>query len=265
MGSATLRSGYTLYVDAWVQSQNQAGNYSIIAWRRYVKKTSSSWFRGQWQANTERVWSNVGAIRETSGWWYDFLNNAIQLDVSGTFRLNHDASGNATYEVASYVNIVQIGSATASSGRKTAKRISVAPKQPGRPVINQITPVSAKLVWPAPPDSGGGKLEKYIVSYWDNPEGTGSPKKAEVSAANNALVLKGLTPNIKYRVVVQAKSVGVAELSPYSNHTLFFTPPGVRIRVAGVWKMAVPYVRTNGIWKMGVPYVRKDGVWKTPS
>lgn len=37
---------------------------------------------------------------------------------------------------------------------------------------------------------------------------------------------------------------------------------GVRLRVNGEWKEAVPYVRVNGQWKEAVPYVRVNNQWK---
>lgn len=40
------------------------------------------------------------------------------------------------------------------------------------------------------------------------------------------------------------------------------TTSGVRLRVNGAWKEAVPYVRVNGVWKEAVPYVRVNNQWK---
>ena len=263
MGYATLRPGYTLHVDAWVASQNQAGNYSTIAWRRYVKKNSSTWYRGQWAANTERVWSNLAQIRETSGWWYDFLNNTIQLDVSGTFRLNHDSNGYASYEVASYVNIVQIGSATAYSGRKQAPRISVAPKAPGKPVVTELKPTSLFLTWPAPTDMGGADLDHYLVQYWPNAEGTGTPLEVQKTTRSGGIA--NLIPGTTYRIEVHAKNKATTAYSPASPAVTAFTQSRARVRFGGVWRLAIPYVRVAGQWKMASPFIRSGGTWKRAS
>lgn len=39
----------------------------------------------------------------------------------------------------------------------------------------------------------------------------------------------------------------------------------IRVKVAGVWKYATPYVKVAGVWKVAVPYVKVSGVWKNTS
>lgn len=264
MGYATLRPGYTLHVETWTVSQNAAENYSIIGYRRYVKKDSAYWYRGQWAANTERIWSNLGEIRNTSGWYYDFLNNTIQLEVTGTFRLNHKADGTASYEVKSYVNIVQIGSATATSGVKYPKTIATTPARPGKPELFNLRPTSTELRW-AVPDSGGLKIDKYRVRWWPNTEPTGV--YGEIETTRPQALLNNLAPGKDHVVGVWAHNASPTNggWSPMSLPTSFFTPPGARVRVAGVWRTGVVFVKVVGVWRMAIPYIRKDGSWRVGS
>lgn len=39
----------------------------------------------------------------------------------------------------------------------------------------------------------------------------------------------------------------------------------VRVRVSGVWRTGVPYVRSGGKWKIGQAWVRDGSVWKRGS
>lgn len=39
-------------------------------------------------------------------------------------------------------------------------------------------------------------------------------------------------------------------------------PKGVRLKINGTWKEAIPYVRVNGSWKETVPYARTNSQWK---
>lgn len=39
-------------------------------------------------------------------------------------------------------------------------------------------------------------------------------------------------------------------------------PRGPRVKVAGVWRNTVAYMRVAGIWKIVVPYVKSAGAWK---
>lgn len=39
-------------------------------------------------------------------------------------------------------------------------------------------------------------------------------------------------------------------------------PKGLRVKVSGTWKEAIPYVRVNGAWKEARPHVRVSNQWK---
>lgn len=36
----------------------------------------------------------------------------------------------------------------------------------------------------------------------------------------------------------------------------------VWIKVAGIWKEAIPWIRVNGVWKTAVPYIKVNDIWK---
>lgn len=57
------------------------------------------------------------------------------------------------------------------------------------------------------------------------------------------------------------RSKNSAGWGTWSNIQTFTTVGGILVRVGGVWKNAVPYVKINGVWTAVEPFVRKSGVW----
>lgn len=50
--------------------------------------------------------------------------------------------------------------------------------------------------------------------------------------------------------------------SAYSAYTEITILAGAYVKVAGVWKEAVPYVKVAGVWRLAEPWVKVNGVWK---
>lgn len=72
--------------------------------------------------------------------------------------------------------------------------------------------------------------------------------------------ISGLIPGTTYYFrarATNAKGDGTPSAAKIAD-----TLAGARIRVAGVWKNAVPYIRVGGVWKVSVPYVKVAGTWK---
>lgn len=65
-----------------------------------------------------------------------------------------------------------------------------------------------------------------------------------------------------------SSSISASTMSPHSasasgTMTLTEIIQGIfRLRVAGVWKKATPYLRVNGAWKKCKAYFRDSGSWK---
>jgi hypothetical protein len=50
--------------------------------------------------------------------------------------------------------------------------------------------------------------------------------------------------------------------SASGNVTLPAIPRGFRVKVGGVWKVAVPYVKVGGTWKQAIAYGKVGTAWK---
>lgn len=48
----------------------------------------------------------------------------------------------------------------------------------------------------------------------------------------------------------------------WSSRSFARTIAGSRLKVAGVWKEAIPMVKVAGVWRQAIPYIRSAGVWK---
>lgn len=265
MGTATLssNSSYYLDVDAAVQSQNQAGNYSIIYWRRFVRKT---WGTGFWSGAgaSGSVWSNVGQLwGPSSGHGYDFRGSTPkdQFFAEGTFRLNHDANGYANFEVVGNVTMSSLGSATAGSGVKSAPRIGrpITPPTTPEPIgLDQITPTSMRYRFSgANVNDGGSPILEWQIGY-----GTDINYPQFFLSSGGTSILPNLKPGTRY--YVWARGRNAAGWGGFSARITAETLAGVRIKVDGVWRDAVPYVKVEGVWRLAIPYVKVNGVWKIP-
>lgn len=259
MGTATFSANgnYYIDVDAAVQSQNQAGNYSTIYWRVDVVKTWGTGFYGSgsgWcNSNVGQVWNN-GALR------YDFRNGASTgrwTIASGTFNVGHDANGYANYEVIGSLSLSSLGGATAGSGVKSAPRI---PKPPGAPFslgFRDILPTSLVHQFSGTTDGGSGILG-WEIHYGTDPTGNGN----KILASGGTSLITGLRPATQYYFWSRGRN-GVG-WGPFSVRDQAKTLSAARVRIQGEYKNAIPYVKHEGVYKMILPYIKDKNVWKIP-
>lgn len=262
MGTTNLsgNDSYELDVDAAVQSQNQAGNYSTIYWRRWVRKTwGSGYYGGANPVNNIKIWRSTGQVLgESSGFSYDFTGGVPKdaLVSSGTYQLNHDANGFATFEVIGTVNLATLGSARATSGVKTALRIPKTPSAPSANGIDQVTPRSMRYRFTGNSSNGLDLLE-YQVGYGTNAT---TPQSFMSTGKGGVANLVNLNPSTVYYVWSRGRnSLG---WGPWSARKDARTLAGARLRVGGVWKDVIPLVKSDGVWKNADVLVRSGGKWK---
>lgn len=140
------------------------------------------------------------------------------------------------------------------SVRTSMTTLSV-PAAPSTPLLSNIQPTSVDVSWTANSD-GGSPITGFQVGYGTT---TTIPPTTIVSATSPKTI-SGLTPGVTYFFRVRAQNaIGFSAWSaPGSSQTI----AGARIKVAGVWKIGIPYVRQGGVWKHAIPYVKTADGWK---
>lgn len=139
------------------------------------------------------------------------------------------------------------------SARSSAKTLST-PAAPAAPTVSNITQTSAKVAYVLGSNGGSTILEAQIG--W----GTDPNTPTFTLSGSTPQTITGLNPGTIYFFRVRARnSIGWGPWSPFTSAA---TIAGVRINVGGVWKLAVPYVRSGGVWKLARPWVKSAGVWK---
>jgi len=193
--------------------------------------------------------------------WYYVINGSY----SGPLQHNYNANSgwnqlgvwNITYSQTVTFGIGNTG--TSGFGGPTEfnqfiQRATV-PAAPNAPTISNIQPQSMDLTW-VPNSNGGAAITNYEIKYGL----TAGSETFTATSGTTTKTITGLAPGTTYFFKVRAQnSVG---WSGYSGNSSAMTIAGARVKVAGVWVFAVPYVRDGGIWKLAKPFVKSGGVWK---
>jgi len=130
------------------------------------------------------------------------------------------------------------------------------PDAPSTPVISSITQNSVIATW-SPNFDGGSGITGYDV-WWGTSPSLPPPNSSVTSVPNKTIT--GLLPGTQY--YFYARAYNTYGVSGWSGVASAYTIAGARVKDAGVWKNAVPYVRDGGVWKLAKPFVRVLGVWK---
>lgn len=263
------RSLFSPSTDYWlgadIISQNQAGNTSKVrVSNQSINRGDSSSFSGD---NGTHVCQIDGIGSNTIGpgpLGSGYANGQVRWDVSKDYDIGHNADGTR-----GNVTLRQVVTAWHSSDANDTvswgsfPRIPKRPSPPGTPVASAILPTSLTLTWPASTDNAGSTITGYRVRRWTGPTATGP--YVDISETNTLTRNDtGLTPGTTYTYGIYAKN-GSADNGGYSNVSTTVTVKTiapVRVKVAGIWKYAVPYVKVAGVWKQAQPYVKVAGIWK---
>jgi hypothetical protein len=130
------------------------------------------------------------------------------------------------------------------------------PAAPNAPTFSNVQPQTLTASW-VDNSNGGATIDDHEVAY-----GLTAGAETTIVSSGTAITkaIIGLTPGTTYYFKVRAhNSVG---WSAWSGNSSIMTIAGMRIKVSGVWKIAVPYVKVAGVWKNARPYVKVAGVWK---
>lgn len=182
------------------------------------------------------------------------------------FRVYHDGNGfmGGFWSGADIdTNHTRIGDGGVSVPEEAAPRIPKRPSEPGTPYFSEALPTSVRVSWGGSGDNRGSGIHGYLLRYWPNAEGSGG--YIDHSQQNNtSRLVTGLTPGQHYRFTVYAQN-SAADNNGYSNRSgdaVIRMLSGVRVKVNGQWRLAIPYVRSGGVWRMAMPFAKQNGSWK---
>lgn len=257
----SANGNYYLEVYASVQSQSVAANTSTIYYRVRVYKTYGDGFwsttnmgnSGWADSNTggsKNLWNNTNLA-------YDFRtgsNTGYWTFASGTFVVNHNADGTGTYWVNAGMTLYNLGSASVGTGTRTLPRLADTPPAPTPLGLDTITQTSMRYRFSSNGDGGSPILE------WQAGYGTSSTTVQTYLSSSGTSTITGLQPATTYYFWSRGRNA--IGWGPWSVRNSAKTLAGAKVRVAGVWKDAIPYVKVNGAWKLAEPYVKVAGTWK---
>ena len=256
-----------------------AGSYSLLLYVRSEERDGANnrsryayELQGRWHSGSPRRYNlddstfgiTIGGNTVYPTHDLDFRSTDIVSIYAGTTDwFSHDSAGNLNLQVRAWINDYDIFGSADASGTLAADRLPRKPSAPGKPTFSEELPTSVRVSWTGATDNGGSDIDGYLLRYWPNADGTGA--YVDHSTENNLTrLVTGLTPGQFYRFAVYAHN-GSGENSGYSNSSessVIQMLAGARIRVDGVWKMAMPYIKVGGVWKMALPYVKDSGTWK---
>lgn len=177
---------------------------------------------------------------------------ALQI-FAGSMWIGHDAIGNGS--VSAYATLTgfsgQLSTLNTGDSLPQIPRLSSPPSTPN---ITELTQTSFRATYS---DAGdGAPTDSRQLSY-----STGTdPNAGTIIASDTDDTITGLSPGTTYHV--WARTHNVAGYSGWSGMATARTIAGARVNVGGVWKEAIPYVRTGGVWKVARPWVKTLGTWK---
>jgi hypothetical protein len=129
------------------------------------------------------------------------------------------------------------------------------PAAPGVVQLSAITQTTVHAVFADPTSTGGTAITDRQVGYSLT---TGTPTNSVTYSGG--VTITGLKPGTLYYFSSRTKnSVG---WSVWSSPKTATTIAGAYVKVAGVWKKAVPYVKVAGVWKVARPWGRQFGYWE---
>ena len=239
-GQATV----TFYIDAKLNRQDTAGNYSVVDTRlnsTIVNSLSGSGYNFQLTGS--------GGISGSSVWY--FGNETI---LTGQYTVSHNSDGTASSTISAYAYNSYWGIDHWFSGSfdlpTIARHFTTTPNIS----TASTTTTSAKFNWST------SETCNWVRYHLD-----GSSSWIDVFSGNaksGSFTINNLTSNSSHKVYVECRR---ADSGLWSNsNTVNFTTSSKtgHLKINGENKDTTPYVRVNGEWKISVPYVRIDGEWK---
>ena len=239
-GQATV----TFYIDAKLNRQDTAGNYSVVDTRlnsTIVNSLSGSGYNFQLTGS--------GGISGSSVWY--FGNETI---LTGQYTVSHNSNGKASSTVSAYAYNKYWGIDQWFSGSFDLP--TIARNFTSTPKIStaSTTTTSATFNWSTSETCNWVRYHLDGSSSWTDVF-SGSTK-------SGSFTINNLTSNSSHKVYVECRR---ADSGLWSNsNTVNFTTSSKtgHLKINGENKDATPYIRVNNEWKKAVPYIRNNGEWK---
>lgn len=193
----------------------------------------------------------------TSGYNYD----QQRWWIPATVYVNHNSDGVASSD-GTVVLRMTLGYGSVSNDQSynlSLPRIPKVPGTPGTPVVSGLTPTAADLAWTAA-SRGHADIEKY---GWRIRNAANTATIAEGETASGAILtatVDDLDAATDYLAEVRAYNDD--GWGSWSSERSFSTLAGGRVRNAGEWGDAVPWIKRSGVWYQARPWVKVAGVWQ---
>lgn len=145
-----------------------------------------------------------------------------------------------------------IGGPTTHSAYISRATVPAAPKVP---TLSEITMTSMKVTFGDNGNGGSAITQREFVYNTSNTRTGGT-----TVAYSGATTISNLIPGQTYYFWARVRNaVGWSSWTAVKSQA---TLAGGRIKVGGVWKNAIPFVKSGGVWKMAIPFVKTGGTWK---
>lgn len=247
---------YRIDVDAAVQSQNRAENYSIVYWRVLVVKNNAYGHMASTNmGNSGSATTSIGEVWRNNNMAYDFRGpvNGTWTIAEGTTRVNHDSVGLASFYFSASLTYYALGSASASTGWFNLPRLATEPPAPSPVNITDVNQRGFIYRFSSNGD-GGSTIREWQVGYGRNPT-----YPEAYTSSWGSVNFTGMQPGTTY--YIWARGRNDLGWSGWSARAQVTTTSGALIKVNGRWVTAIPYIKVNGQWKLAQPYVKFRGVW----
>lgn len=254
------------YLEVDYAGQNWGGNYSTFHAYLRCDNTGSGGYASAWG---EQVgW--IDGVTSFSHSGQPFLpsqgNGQRWRDGPWVINVGHDGNGYLG-GISGGMRVSSTDSDVNSAGTGYFSfggipRIPKRPSAPGTPTFSSVMPQSVTVSWTGSTDNAGSAIDHYLLRRWPNATATGG--YTDTVVYGTSVSVSGLTPGQEYSFVVYAHN-GSADNGGYSNQSglgVVRMLSGARVKLGGVWRLAIPYVKVAGVWKLAMPFTKVSGIWK---
>jgi len=193
--------------------------------------------------------------------WSLYLNDGASGSTSGTFNIAGGQDlvvwqGNITTNMKVTFNMGSTGTSGLGGPTTVVAQINRAtvPAPPTMLGIDQLVHQSFRVRFSGNSD-GGSPITGWEIGFGLDPNNVQYITGSGGTTTINTQFAPGST------VYAWARGANAVGYSGWSARASGLLLPGVKVRVSGVYKDAIPYVKLNGVWVPSVPYVKKAGAW----